>query len=308
MGVLAVDGGQSAVRLRHSDAAADVEVPGVSRLEGDTVASVAAAVTAGWQRAGALSTERVMLGLTTAPTDSGSRERLAKEVAGGVGAAEIWLADDAVTGHVGALSQGWGVSVVAGTGVACMAAGPSGPPRIIGGHGYLIGDEGGGFWIGSAGIRAVLKADDGRGPETAMREPAGRHFGGLRDLGDRLHSSPRPVDTIARFAPSVIEAASDGDPVASSIVDAAADELLALVRAALAGLDPAARPVPLALGGRLLLEGLLRDRVEAAVRTALPAYAVHSAAGTPLDGAMRLAGSADPGPYAEYVFVWERTR
>mgnify|MGYP000054804282 CR=1 FL=1 len=44
MDVLAVDGGQSAVRIRHSGAAADIEVPGVSRLEGDTIAAVAAAV------------------------------------------------------------------------------------------------------------------------------------------------------------------------------------------------------------------------------------------------------------------------
>ncbi len=308
MDVLAVDGGQSAMRIRHSGAAADVEVPGVSRLEGDTIASVAAAVRDGWQRAGALATERVMLGLTTAPTDSGSRERLAREVASGIGAPEIWLADDAITGHVGALSDGWGVSVVAGTGVACMAAGPSSPPRIIGGHGYLVGDEGGGFWIGSAGLRAVLKADDGRGPGTALRGPAEQHFGGLRDLGDRLHSSTRPVDTIARFAPSVIETAVDGDAVASSIVEAAVEELLALVRAALVGLDPDTRPVPLALGGRLLLQGLLRDRVEATVKDELPAYAVHSAAGTPLDGAMRLAEAADPGAYADWVFVWERTR
>jgi hypothetical protein len=66
--------------------------------------------------------------------------------------------------------------------------------------------------------------------------------------------------------------------------------------------------VPLALGGRLLLQGLLRERVEAAVRTELPACAVHSAAGTPLDGAMQLAEATDPGVYADYVFVWERTR
>ena len=38
--------------------------------------------------------------LTTAPTDPDSRERLAREVADGVGAPQIWLADDAVTGPI----------------------------------------------------------------------------------------------------------------------------------------------------------------------------------------------------------------
>ena len=66
----------------------------------------------------------------------------------------------------GALSLGWGVSVVAGTGVACLTVPADGAARIVGGHGYLIGDEGGAFWIGREGIRAALRAMDGRGAST----------------------------------------------------------------------------------------------------------------------------------------------
>lgn len=40
------------------------------------------------------------------------------EIAEAIGAAEAWLADDAVTTHAGALSLGSGVSVTAGTGGA----------------------------------------------------------------------------------------------------------------------------------------------------------------------------------------------
>ena len=42
--MLAADGGQSAIRVRHSDAEAPVELDGVSRLEGDPVDAVASAV------------------------------------------------------------------------------------------------------------------------------------------------------------------------------------------------------------------------------------------------------------------------
>ena len=56
-----------------------------------------------------------------------------------------------MTSHAGALSLGWGVSLVAGTGVACLAVPAEGEPRIVGGHGYLLGDEGGAFWIGREG-------------------------------------------------------------------------------------------------------------------------------------------------------------
>ena len=107
---------------------------------------------------------------------------------------EVWLADDAVTAHAGALSLGWGVSVTAGTGVACLAVPPDGAPRVIGGHGYLLGDEGGAFWIGREGLRAVLRAADGRGPSTALAGPASQRFDGLDDLGARVHAADRPVD------------------------------------------------------------------------------------------------------------------
>lgn len=305
MGILAVDGGQSAVRVRHSDAPADVELEGISRLEGDTVAAVVSAVATGWHAAGSLPTDRAILGLTTSPTDEAARRRLCGGVSRGVGAREVWLADDAVTGHAGALSLGWGVSLIAGTGVACMAMAPSGSPQVIGGHGYLVGDEGGGYWIGSAGLRAVLKAADGRGPATALLAPAERHFGGLTDLGDRLHSSPRPVDTIARFAPAVLETASTGDPVAESIIAAAETELLALVRAAVATIDASPQPVPVALGGRLLSSGPLRGRVEQAIAAELPEASICSAAGSPLDGAMQLALATHRGGHMANVFVWE---
>ena len=119
--VLGVDGGQSGIRLRHSSGDEVVEMEGVSRLEGDTVAAVAAAIASGWRASGFGPVERVVLGLTTAPTDADSRQRLCAQVGAATDAAEVWLADDSVTTHAGALSMGWGVSVVAGTGVACLA-------------------------------------------------------------------------------------------------------------------------------------------------------------------------------------------
>ena len=210
MRVLAVDGGQSAIRVRHSAGDAEVAVEGVSRQEGDTVGMVADAVVEGWRRLGAPPVDRAVLGLTTAPTDAVAADRLCRAVAGATGAAEVWLADDAVTTHAGALASGWGVSITAGTGVACLALAHVGAPRIIGGHGFLLGDEGGAFWIGREGLRAVLRAADGRGPATALSDAAATRFDGLADLGERLHSVERPVNAIAHFAPDVMEAARGG--------------------------------------------------------------------------------------------------
>jgi len=312
MRALGVDGGQSGIRLRHSSGDQMVEVEGVSRLEGDTVADVAAAIASAWRTSGFEPVDRVVLGLSTAPTDAASRVRLCALVGGELGADEVWLADDAVTTHAGALSMGWGVSVVAGTGVACLAVPERGTPSLIGGHGYLLGDEGGAFWIGSAGLRAVLRAFDGRGPATVLSAPAADRFDGLDDLGERIHSARRPVNDIAQFARDVLAAADAGDPAAVAIVDDAADELLTLVRAgasATAASDPAIAAadaaVPVALGGRLLAEGsTLRRRLDVRLGDQLLGVVARTADGSALDGALRLGIAADPGRYGNLVYVW----
>ncbi len=321
--VLGVDGGQSGIRLRHSLGDHIVEVDGVSHQEGDSIAAVANAVIEGWRRGGFGPVERIVLGLTTAPAAADGCDRLCSLVGAAVGAAQVWLADDAVTSHAGALSLDWGVSIVAGTGVACLALPEHGMPRIIGGHGYLIGDEGGGFWIGSRGLRAVLRSADGRGPGTSLTGPAQRRFGALADLHVRLHAGDRPVNAIARFAPDVLQAAEAGDAVASGIVDEASRELLLVARAgaawaggeraaawaggderpAWAGGDPGG--VPLAMGGRLLESGteLRRRLVDLLADTRLP-IVPRSADASALDGAIQLGLSGDPGAYGNLVHTW----
>ena len=78
MHILAVDGGQSAIRLRHSSSDRVVEVHGVSRLEGDTVDAVASAIAQGWLGSGFGPCDRVVLGLSTAPADEPSQVQLCR--------------------------------------------------------------------------------------------------------------------------------------------------------------------------------------------------------------------------------------
>ncbi len=299
--VLGVDGGQTAIRMRHSADDDEIQVDGVSRQEGDTIGSVAAAVTDGWRSAGQRPVDRVVLGLTTAPTDRPGSDRLCGLVASSIGAAEVWLADDAVTSHAGALAGCPGVSIVAGTGVACLAVPERGSPRIIGGHGFLLGDEGGGYWVGRMGLRAALRAEDGRGAPTILTELARRRFGRISDLHVRVHDLDRPIASIAGFAPDVLDAAGRSDDVAGGIIDEAADELILLARngaAWVGGPDT----VQIAVGGRLLASGPLRDRL--GQRAAGLGVALRDPAGSALDGAIRLGLEADPGRYSDLVHVW----
>ena len=310
--VLGVDGGQSAIRLRVSDDPRIVEVDGVSRAEGDAIEAVAHAVSDGWRRGSFQPADRAVLGLTTAPSTGADADRLAGLVGRAIDVAEVWVTDDAVTAHAGAVERRPGVSLVAGTGVACLALPDAGEPRIIGGHGFLLGDEGGAFWLGARGLGAVLRAEEGRGPATTLRAAATRRYGTLDELHVRLHDDPRPVHAIAAFAPDVLDAADDGDPVAIGIVDTAAEALLDVARTGVAWCragapGPTVAPTRLALGGRLLEPGsTLRRRLDDRLATVGLPVTAGSAVGTPLDGAIALGGADDPGPYAGLVHVWTR--
>jgi N-acetylglucosamine kinase-like BadF-type ATPase len=303
-GVLAVDGGQSGIRARHSGSATITEVPGVSRQEGDVVAAVAAAVALAWTELGRPRAERVVLGLTTAPTDDGEIERLASQVATEIGADEVLLCDDTVIAHAGALEGGWGVALRAGTGVACLAVAEGGVPFVVDGHGYLLGDDGAAFWIGREGLRAVLRAADGRADGTDLRAAATARFGDLDHLHVRVHDSARPVHGIAAFAPDVLSAAEGGDTVAGAIVGAAAHQL-ALTAATATSRIPGQPRVPVALGGRLLEASvLLRSLVATSLAGREPRADVRAAASSPLDGALGLGSGAYPDRYGALVHHW----
>ena len=158
----------------------------------------------------------------------------APEAAGALGAAlltslrteRVAVTSDAVTAHAGALDGKPGVVLIAGTGVVALAIGADGALRTADGWGPWLGDEGGGAWIGTAGLRAALRALDGRGPSTALIDAAGARFGPPKTWPAQLTDAA----ALASFAPDVL--AAEDDAVASAIVSVAAESLAATARAA----------------------------------------------------------------------------
>ncbi len=84
----------------------------------------------------------------------------------------VAVTSDAVIAHAGALNGEPGVVLIVGTGVVALAIGADGALRTADGWGPWLGDEGGGAWIGAAGLRAALRAHDGRGPSTTLLDAA----------------------------------------------------------------------------------------------------------------------------------------
>jgi N-acetylglucosamine kinase len=190
------------------------------------------------------------------------------------------LTSDAEVALWGALPDGEGVAVVAGTGsIALAREAAHGRQARSGGYGYLLGDDGSAFWIGREAARMVLAAAEGRGPPT--------HLSGLLAPAARLN--PRQL---ASLAPTVSQVAAEGDPIARDILARAGQALSALAIAAARGVWPEvpAQPLKVATCGGVWQAGQpLLGPFQEALRKGLPGATVVQPTLKPVGGALLLA-------------------
>lgn len=301
---VAIDGGQSGVRMRFGDHSDVLSAEGLGHLEGDIAGGLLRRIRSCLAQ---LPTPpvigRMVLGLTVVPPDDGARFGLARELATVLGISRVDVVGDELTAHAGAFGGRAGVVLTVGTGIACLGFDPeTGAHRRVDGDGFLLGDAGSAFWLGSRGVSAVLRARDGRGERTALEEASLTRFGAHPDLAAWLHAQPRAVAAIAGFALDVQRMADDGDVVANSIVAAAAEQLIATARAAAAPLT--LQPCPLALSGGTVSAGsALRARIEERLASD-PVLALVEAEGDPLDGAWAIATDRISTGYSERLSTW----
>ncbi len=222
----------------------------------------------------------VSVGAAGALTAPAAAAALAVRLCTALPAARAVVGSDAVAAHAGALGGEPGVVLSVGTGAVALACEAGGVLRRVDGAGPWLGDEGGGGWLGLRGLRAALRASEGRGPPTALQAAAIARFGPLAGLPARLEGDGDPQRLAASFAPDVAAAAA-GDLVASALLHRAVEALARTMRAAAAGLP---RPVAAAVVGGL--SGVLRPALREALAT--DGLAFTGAAGDALDGARLL--------------------
>ncbi len=175
------------------------------------------------------------------------------------------LAGDTEVAFAAGTPEPDGTVLIAGTGAAAAMIRDHRNVRTADAYGWLIGDEGSGFWLGRAAVHATLRVLDGHAPARVLDGLVLDAFavsGRRPDRGgliDAVYAAP-PV-TLARLAPLVDAAARAGDPVATGLVDAAAERLVATLAAVRA--DDTG---PIVLAGGLLAGGgavaeAVRDRM-----------------------------------------------
>ncbi len=123
-----------------------------------------------------------------------------------------------------------GTVLVGGTGTIAAVISDGAIVSRIDGNGWLVGDDGSGFWLGRQAVRAVLAELDGRGEPTVLRYAvlatltgSDRLPPGAAEQRDLLRGAvyDGPPIKLARLATLVPAAAATGDPVAQRIVDRA---------------------------------------------------------------------------------------
>ena len=179
--------------------------------------------------------------------------------------APVLVVNDALAALVaGAGDDGPGIVLIAGTGSICYGRNEDGRAARAGGWGYILGDEGSGWWIGRQALSAVMRAGDGRGTGHDPDRRRARAFclragqrPGARGLLPRYAADARSPACRA----VVQGAADDGDVVARQIVADAADELVLAVRSVATRLEMRGLQFPLVLSGSLfrVLPTLLSD-------------------------------------------------
>jgi N-acetylglucosamine kinase len=144
-----------------------------------------------------------------------------------------------------------GVVVISGTGSISYGRNARGEAARSGGWGYVLGDEGSGYWIGRAAIRAVLREADKRGPETALTDMLLAHFDVPQAQGliHEVYNTQLKPAAIGALAKCVQAAFSQGDEVAIGILRAAADELEGAALSVARRLDLIGEPFPFILAG-----------------------------------------------------------
>ncbi|GIG92869.1 N-acetylglucosamine kinase [Plantactinospora endophytica] len=195
---------------------------------------------------------------------------------------------DALVAYASGTAEPDGTILIAGTGAIAAEVRGMALDRVADGHGWLLGDAGGGFWLGREAVRRTLADLDRHQPPGPLGTLVLTELLGSAEIAARPRDTVdtlvqavtrRPAVELAALAPLVIRADREGDPEAGAILAEAARLLAANVDR----IRPADSASPIVLGGGLLTgDTPLADAVRPALAARWPAAPLHGAG----DGAL----------------------
>jgi N-acetylglucosamine kinase-like BadF-type ATPase len=186
----------------------------------------------------------------------------------------------------------WGVAVTCGAGINCVGLAPDGRKTGFLALGWISGDWGGGNGLGESALWWAIRAEDGRGPQTALRDAVAAHFGvpSVSDVTAGIHLGTIADESLRELAPAVLALAGQGDAVAVDLVQRQAEEICAMAVTVMRRLGLTGLATPVVLGGSMLAarDPLLTSRTIEAITAAAPRAVVRITDVPPVAGAALL--------------------
>ncbi len=184
-----------------------------------------------------------------------------------------------------------GVALICGTGTVAVGCYRGGQVQC-GGWGYLLGDEGSGYWVVRTALRVLLDRRDRGAPvgELGCRLLSAAGADDVGALHERFYAEPHPRYW-ASYAPLVLDSA---DPAAADIMAGAAGAVAGLAVSAAERLGAPAW-LPVVLSGGLFGHAGLEATVRILIKAARPDSDVITLTQQPVTGAVRLAQAAAHG-------------
>ena len=186
----------------------------------------------------------------------------------------------------------WGIGVTCGAGINCVGVDPAGRTTGYLALGDISGDWGGGAGLGQEALWWAVRAEDGRGPQTSLREAVAAHFGvpTVRDVTLGIHLGKIGKKELLELAPVLLAVAREGDKVARDLVRRQAEEICTMAVVAMRRLGLATRATPVVLGGGLMTarDPLLLQEITERITAAAPNATVLVVAVPPVAGAALL--------------------
>ena len=186
----------------------------------------------------------------------------------------------------------WGIGVTCGAGINCVGVDPAGRTTGYLALGDISGDWGGGAGLGQEALWWAVRAEDGRGPQTSLREAVAAHFGvpTVRDVTLGIHLGKIGKKELLELAPVLLAVAREGDKVARDLVRRQAEEICTMAVVAMRRLGLTTRATPVVLGGGLMTarDPLLLQEITERITAAAPNATVLVVAVPPVAGAALL--------------------
>ena len=195
------------------------------------------------QELGNLNPDHITIGITGLGSIKKIEEYFLKAFPG----AKLSIGTDVALAYRSEFKDGEGIYLYAGTGSIAVHITKTGEEISIGGWGYLLGDEGAGYWIGREALRHLMTQIEELSSLDELSTSISQAVGGKEWSSIRQFVYSKDRSAIAGLTPIVANCASNGSKSAVAILDNAANYLAELALRMEARLKSV--NMPIAFGG-----------------------------------------------------------